>query len=662
MVDVGVNNKTIFVLDHTQYFSISSGDLVSLEPVRTKPLTGVNEVDTDNILPSFSKSLWTCSVEAAVEYCRIVYDLFPNGKFVRFFVSDTVAHIVNTWSTSTQNTNHVLNAMSLVGIPSCITPSTDFSVIHGLRAAVEALSEPTEDQLRTQQMDYRHKFHAAAKKKIFNKGRIICITSARDDASIKSLEEIFHSVLGQQNKMAAGSKKALIIDHCNLVIINVYPLNTESLVADRGKVFLSPTLSTEIFSTSAPNISNKLTHLIMSHYDLASTTVTGIPMKEEQNANSSANYDVEILHSRNAHTVFMGTENFLPTSIKSGAEYETVTLKWSTPRSCGSCESQQSLAQHRVTPVDVTSRPSACLINFLLNGRSVLLEMPRKTCGKSTSHLLSARGGEIFIHALQFVRTCIEDIPAITELAGGRLSDYRLSEFCAMAKAHHLVPHKNLSKTDENLYHARQILFQSTRYFPLTYSSTIVFNLQRTLPWLEMFLQRCNKPDMDKSDEVQCQQYLFDLYTSSRRVDSLPPLPYLGCIRGNKKVIQYKLIWAELEIILRCIPANPHHRILLDGLRAMYMEDIRIAIDYEHTPLSQQTSTIPTDSPMSPPSSTTNTNISKNSKRRSLYDIFLSYDMQITSKRFEFKGRTNYSHVLYENIKKEEVVEKETFK
>lgn len=54
-----------------------------------------------------------------------------------------------------------------------------------------------------------------------------------------------------------------------------------------------------------------------------------------------------------------------------------VTLKWCTPRGLGASDMQPCLAQHRVTPVDVTSRPSSCLINFLLNGRSVLLEMPR---------------------------------------------------------------------------------------------------------------------------------------------------------------------------------------------------------------------------------------------------------------------------------------------
>jgi hypothetical protein len=148
-------------------------------------------------------------------------------------------------------------------------------------------------------------------------------------------------------------------------------------------------------------------------------------MKEEQNASSSANYDVEIFHGSRGHLVFLGTDLVLPRSIKEGFDYETVTLKWCTPRNCGLSEMQPCLAQHRVTPVDVTSRPSSCLINFLLNGRSVLLEMPKKSGGKITSHLLSAHGGEIFIHSMNISRSCLEDPPSISEGIGGRVTDYR---------------------------------------------------------------------------------------------------------------------------------------------------------------------------------------------------------------------------------------------
>lgn len=92
------NHKTVFVLDHSPYFGISADSLLDIVP------TG----------PPISKSLWTCSVEASIEYCRIVWDLFPvGGKLIRFVVSDMAAHIVNTWSSGTQNLNHIINAMAM---------------------------------------------------------------------------------------------------------------------------------------------------------------------------------------------------------------------------------------------------------------------------------------------------------------------------------------------------------------------------------------------------------------------------------------------------------------------------------------------------------------------------------------------------------------------
>jgi hypothetical protein len=99
-------------------------------------------------------------------------------------------------------------------------------------------------------------------------------------------------------------------------------------------------------------------------------------------------------------------------------------LKWCTPRASAT-EMQHCLVQNRITPGDVTSRPSSCLINFLLSGRSVLLEMPRKTGGKITSHLLSAHGGEIFIHSLNTSRSVLEDSPSISEGTGGKVVNYR---------------------------------------------------------------------------------------------------------------------------------------------------------------------------------------------------------------------------------------------
>ena len=63
--------------------------------------------------------------------------------------------------------------------------------------------------------------------------------------------------------------------------------------------------------------------------------------------------------------------NWLPqTQKEGGCNYKTITLKWCTPRG-SSADLHNCTALARVTPTDVNSRPSSCLTNFLLSGRSV---------------------------------------------------------------------------------------------------------------------------------------------------------------------------------------------------------------------------------------------------------------------------------------------------
>lgn len=74
------------------------------------------------------------------------------------------------------------------------------------------------------------------------------------------------------------------------------------LFAEHPRLELSPMLSCELITVRAGRwLASRFCSLVLQHYELASTTVTGIPMKEEQNASSSANYDVEIFHSVAAH-------------------------------------------------------------------------------------------------------------------------------------------------------------------------------------------------------------------------------------------------------------------------------------------------------------------------------------------------------------------------
>lgn len=612
------NHKTVFVLDHTPYFGISCETTIELDFIKSRaaPYIPIN--------PALSKSLWTCSIESAVEYCRIVWDLFPQGKLVKFVVSDNTAHILNSWNQSQQNINHVMNGMALVGIPplppSRPNPSStvpEYTVLHGLRTAIEALSECTEAQEEARAATTPRSNGSVAK--LQNKCRVVCITSTRDNESMERLEEIFLNVMEQQNATAAANAdNCLLIDFCHLVIINTFPMNIESQVSNHPPKVLSPMLTTEVHSIRASAIPGQLSSLILDHYCLASTTVTGIPMKEEQNASSSANYDVEIYHESGAHTAILkgnAADSAAIRTVKEGLEYKTVTLKWCTPRGCSAGELQNCTSMYRLTPVDVNSRPSLCLINFLLNGRSVMLEMPRKSGGKITSHLLASHGGEIFIHSLSTARSVLEDPPSISEGGGGRVTDYRITDFAAFIKQNQLVSIKFPNYPLEPMINKmKQRLHRHTKYYPLTISSTFIFNLKGYIEPLPTLITK----EVITDDEVQqCKKVIFNLIAMEAKHE---PPPSIGQrTKGQKREDQYRFMWTELETLLKNNLHTEMHRQVYGCLLEVHKFTPSVAGDaadvkdkveldqalreLEHKDSESRPSVIraTTDSPMSPP-------------------------------------------------------------
>lgn len=73
-----VTYKTVIVLDRSPYFQESSQQPVEFDMLVKTKVAGVIP------LAPITKSLWTCNVEAVLEYVRVVYDLFPSNKLVCF--------------------------------------------------------------------------------------------------------------------------------------------------------------------------------------------------------------------------------------------------------------------------------------------------------------------------------------------------------------------------------------------------------------------------------------------------------------------------------------------------------------------------------------------------------------------------------------------------
>lgn len=309
---------------------------------------------------------------------------------------------------------------------------------------------------------------------------------------------------------------------------------------------------------------------------------------------------------------------------------------------------QHCLVQNRITPVDVTSRPSSCLINFLLSGRSVLLEMPRKSGGKITSHLLSAHGGEIFIHSLNTSRSVLEDCPSISEGVGGKIVNYRIPDLVQTTAQQRLVPLK-MKHPDENLCKVRARIAKKMAYWPITFNTTIVFNIRQ---YVETILVMTQKEELTEDDVLQCQQCIYALVGVEARHDLILNNQR---IKGNKKDDQYRLMWNELEVIVGMNGKSNGHKAILQCIRKVRsaqnpndnenssegLGGLRKLIDVGETSSigasgSLMRSSI--DSPMSPPTPTYYKGL-KHRATLSLYDIMMAKEHSIASKRMDFSGR-----------------------
>jgi len=552
-----VNHKTVFVLDHSPVFygqSCAPLDLDQMMKSRAGSAAAAHYIP----LPPVYKSMWTCAAEAVLEYCRIVWDIFPTQeKLIEIVVSGASPMRLTSWDAAEQNSGVVSTRMSRFGRPEermGRKNSHSKELSSALSRAVTELCEMTEVQRR------------CAGANVVNRGRIVCITSVSDERKLQSLlASVEERVAAANSELASSSSpNELPISTLDLDIVHCQLSGGHAAIpVTRGRQTAGPVIRYQVFSVDAGEaLAKRLLSMALNHYELASTTVTGIPMKEEQNASSSASYDVELFHSARIHqkTVTDGAE--LVQTQKEGCEYATVTLKWCTPRGSTS-DLNNCTATARITPTDVTSRPSSCLTNFLLAGRSVMLEMPARRSGgaKVISHMLTSHGGEIFVHTLSTARSVLEDPPAISEMAGGRVGDYRIEDLKDAILSNRLAPHLRIGALETN---ARSRVERTFRVFPYTRSSTTIFEMADLEPLQKMMID-C---EMTEEDLAECRKVIYTLLNKETKGDMLP-VPALtigGKAKTMKKDEQYRVMYTELEKFLAAHEHSERHAKVLDCL------------------------------------------------------------------------------------------------
>lgn len=546
---ITVTHKTVFVLDHSPACQQSCNQSTEYDILAKGKTPGMIPA-----APIF-KTLWTCYVESMMEYIRIIYDIFPTDKLISVV---TGSKTLNSWNQKEQNMLQVMNALTEIGTP---TDSDDDNVVNGLTLAVEELCKPSELQTRMKTMDETAE--------VENRGRIIVLMHGKSDGQIRMLEECVNGALEQQNSLALETDNLLPITYCELVVLHSYPLEHACSITDKARHEVSPLLTCEVLTTeSGKKQYDRMLQMAYVHYNLASTTVTGIPMKEEQNASSSANYDVELLHPVDAHEELLksGTVEGLMIPSKEGIPINTITLKWCTPKS-----SVQDLpactGAYRITPVDVNSRPSSCLTNFLLSGRAVMLEQPRKTGFKVISHMLTSHGGEIFIHSIPTGRSILEDPPSISEGPGGRVTDYRIPDFREFMKENRLAPASPaVAELVQQLpiQRALQHIERTSRFWPMVINETIIFNMASHIDPLPTLLV---KERLTEDEVLECKKAILHIVGMESRNEPLPINTAGIRGKGAKREQQYTQMWSELEALIQAHAGTSEmHQKVLDCL------------------------------------------------------------------------------------------------
>lgn len=273
-----------------------------------------------------------------------------------------------------------------------------------------------------------------------------------------------------------------------------------------------------------------------------------------------------------------------------------------------------------------------------------------------------------------FNRSVLEDPPSISEGVGGRVTDYRITDFGLLIKQNRLFPVKPNFTSDGALVRTKARLNRHTKYWPLTIGSTFIFNLKGIIDPLPAII---TKEKITEDEMIQCQQVIYNLIALEKKHEPLHP-PSLGQrMKGHKREEQYKIMWNELETFIKNNLHSDNHRQVYSCLLECHkfnFDEEKVELDQALRELDEMGKMEPdvqrasviratTDSPMSPPPLASivpplsRTVIARNagmySAPKTLFDIFTAQDK--TKARPDFCGRVSGETVakLYPNLKSE---------
>lgn len=220
-----------------------------------------------------------------------------------------------------------------------------------------------------------------------------------------------------------------------------------------------------------------------------------------------------------------------------------------------------------------------------------------------------------------------------------------------------------MKNPDENLGKVRAKIAKMTKYWPLTFNSTVIYNIRQ---YVEPILILTTKEDLTEDEVMQCQQCIYQLVGIEARHE----LTLNSQRVKGKKDDQYRLMWNELEVIVGLNGKSSGHKAVLQCIRKVRTQSpeagekevdsalggLRKMLEIaEPTTSGLSVLRTSTDSPMSPPP--VERKGIKHRATMSLYEIMMSKEQAIANKRLDFSGRLatplGQIAILYPHLAKE---------
>ncbi|CAH8522318.1 unnamed protein product [Heterobilharzia americana] len=502
------NGKTVLVLNHTHMVSCSSGDEIHLD-------SGVKFVSKK---ATFRKSIWSNLVEAVIQYCRVVFDIFSTEKPISIVTFDDEEKIHSIWLNEDQNLETIWNIFSQEGPPKNTSVNLDRKSLPGLSSACHLLQMLTPYQKESNSVD--------------NKGRVVVLSMCMSDRIRSWIPDILLNLekpIDLPEYMAVTSSEWIFID--------LFPAS-ESLnevnELHPKQVELPDNINTNVYhrffyhklQATSQELYQGLMRLAESHYNLSSTLVQDIPMKEEANVNSgSSMYGVELLHRAEVHDLLKRAGIFEKLLIRTESESnkslsrpnsgfsKTLGIKWVTPKTSDANYLRFTVATYRVTLADVCHRASTCLAQFVLGGRSVALahrvECPFPALPKRADFLASCSTDEALL------LTCHGSNIPLTPDSSMVSMDYRTQAFID-----HVLRPSRLAPASARLNYsvlpkerAQQHIERQTRYWPLMESQTLLGKNKLANPIFE----HLPKEYLELSEVSACEEAIVNIVNSIKQ-------------------------------------------------------------------------------------------------------------------------------------------------